>query len=109
MKKQLQMGIVLGIIVSFAVIFNAAQAYGINQEISLVPDMSAPSGSVYVNVQYNCADISFTGLGFSIHFSSSNLAYNGYDSFFHQAVFPVPRFKMTRKTMMLIFPQINLS
>jgi len=81
MKKLLPMGIILGLIVSFAVIFNVAEAYGINQEISLVPDISAPSGSVYVNVQYNCTDNSVTGLGIRIHFNSVRLTYNGYDSF----------------------------
>ncbi|QTA83104.1 fibronectin type III domain-containing protein [Desulfonema limicola] len=80
-KKHLPMGIILGFITVFAVVFSTVQAYGINQEISIVPDMSAPSGSVYVNVQYNCTDNSVTGLGIRVHFNSARLTYNGYDSF----------------------------
>lgn len=67
-----------------ALLFAAADADALNQEISLIPNSSTPSvgSNVSITAQYNCGDNTVTTLGIRIHFDSAKLTYYGYDSYF---------------------------
>ena len=72
-------------------IIAGSSAEAADQEVSLVPNGSAPAGKVYLDVQYDCADNSVTALGIRVHFDSAKLTYDGYDNVLSNGMLAPPQ------------------